>query len=76
MLVTPGGQFAISDSAKLKKWLADLQAGGVEGVGQPRTVFGFTHEQLDQAGKAWRRRLVLPPRDCPQLRQWSKFTPA
>ena len=49
MLVTPGGQFAISDSAKLRKWLADLQSGGVEGIGQPRTAFGFTREQLDQA---------------------------
>ncbi len=48
-LVTPGGQFALSDSAKLKKWVADLQGGGVEGIGQPRTVFGFTREQLDQA---------------------------
>jgi hypothetical protein len=49
ILVTPGGQFAISDSAKLKKWLADLQTGGVEGIGQSRTAFGFTRNQLDQA---------------------------
>lgn len=48
-LITPGGQFTLSDSAKLKKWLADLQAGGVEAVGQPKTVFGFTPKQLDQA---------------------------
>src|SRR5262245_12509945 len=36
MLITPGGQFAVSDSAKLKKWVEDLQSGGAEGVGQPR----------------------------------------
>ena len=57
-LVTTGGQFAFSDSAKLKKWVADLQGGGVEGIGQPRTVFGFTRKQLDEA----RQSLAAPVR--------------
>jgi hypothetical protein len=48
-LVTPAGQFTLSDGAKLKKWLADVQAGG----GQPgtRTVFGLSPKQFDDLNR-------------------------
>ncbi len=44
-LTTPGGQFTLSDSAKLKRWLDDLQAGG----GQPgaTTFLGLLPKQFD-----------------------------
>jgi hypothetical protein len=44
-LVTSAGQFTFSDNAKLKKWLADLQAGG--GLpGERKTVFGLNGKQF------------------------------
>jgi hypothetical protein len=49
-LVTSGGQFGPSDNAKLKKWLADLQAGGAV-PGERKTVFGLTGEQFAAAKK-------------------------
>ncbi len=55
-LVTPGGTFTLADGMKLKKWVTDLQAGGVENVGQPRTSMGFTPTQLTYA----RRELSTP----------------
>jgi hypothetical protein len=44
-LVTSAGQFTLSDSAKLKKWLDDMQAGG----GQPGvpTFLGLSPKQFD-----------------------------
>jgi hypothetical protein len=53
-LVTSAGQFTLSDSAKLKKWLDDVQAGG----GQPgvRTVFGLSSKQFDDV----KRQLSMP----------------
>ncbi len=44
-IVTSGGQFLPSDVGKLKKWLADVQAGG--GVaGERKTVFGLSGDQF------------------------------
>jgi hypothetical protein len=44
-LVTSAGQFTASDSAKLQKWLAELQAGG--GLpGERKSVFGLTGKQF------------------------------
>jgi hypothetical protein len=49
-LITPGGQFLLSDSARLKKWLEQVQSGG----GQPgaKTVFGLSPKQFDEVKRA------------------------
>ena len=44
--VLPGGKFTVNDTARLKKWLADLSTDGAEGVTQPRQVFGLMRSQL------------------------------
>jgi hypothetical protein len=46
VLVTPGGQFAISDTEKLKKWLADVAAHG--GAPVTKTPFDLPPAQFDQ----------------------------
>ncbi len=48
MLHVPGGKFGVRDAGKLKKWIADLGADGVEGVTAPRAAFGLTPSQLEQ----------------------------
>jgi hypothetical protein len=49
-LKTSGGEFTYSDGPKLKKWLDDVEASG--GLPQPKTVFGVTAKQFEDAKKA------------------------
>jgi hypothetical protein len=46
-LITPGGQFMLSDSTKLKSWLDQVAAGGGK-AGAPATPFGLTAKQFDE----------------------------
>ena len=52
-LVTPGGQFMLSDSAKLKQWLGEVQATGGK---LERTVFGLLPKQFEEV----KRQLAAP----------------
>jgi hypothetical protein len=52
-LMTPGGQFTLSDSAKLKQWLGEVQATGGK---LERTVFGLLPKQFDDV----KQRLAAP----------------
>lgn len=48
-LVLPAGQFALSDRAKLAKWLEGMIADGPENLGLSKSVFGLTSRQFEEA---------------------------
>ncbi|HZZ27508.1 MAG TPA: hypothetical protein VFE46_05820 [Pirellulales bacterium] len=50
-LITPGGQFTLSDTAKLKQWLDQVAAGGGKPGGQS-TAFGLSAKQFDDVKQA------------------------
>jgi hypothetical protein len=50
-LVTPGGQFTLSDSAKLKSWLDQVAAGGGK-PGAQAAPFGLSARQFDDVKRA------------------------
>jgi len=76
-LKTSGGQFSYSDVPKLKKWLDDVQASG--GPPQPKTVFGLTTKQFEDAKKVLARPVGIstkgmrPEKIVEQLRANSKL---
>lgn len=45
-LILPGGQFGLSDSPKLAKWLGELGENGAAGVTQAKSAFGLLAKQL------------------------------
>ncbi len=65
ILYLPGGKFTTADSARLKKWLADLADQGTEGVTQPRQAFGMTRSQLEQVDGEMKRPLTFATKDVP-----------
>jgi hypothetical protein len=48
VLRVPGGEFKVTDSAKLGRWLDQIGEGGKEAVTVPRTAFGMTPTQYEQ----------------------------
>jgi hypothetical protein len=52
-LVTPGGQFTLSDGAKLKQWLGEVQATGGK---LERTLYGLLPKQFEEI----KRQLAAP----------------
>ncbi|MCC7087323.1 MAG: hypothetical protein IT427_20165 [Pirellulales bacterium] len=74
-MVTPGGQFAPSDRAKLSKWLSELTSAGPENLGQSKTVFGLYPKQYDQVRSALRPKVgattkgANPPKVLEQIRR-------
>jgi len=48
----PGGKFSQRDAAKLKTYIQNLQADGIEGVTAPRSAFGLTPSQLSELNEA------------------------
>jgi hypothetical protein len=55
VLVLPGGKFKLNDTARLRKWLDDLQDQGAEGVTQPRSAFGLVASQLEEVAADLKR---------------------
>lgn len=45
VLVVPGGKFSVRDTGKLRKWLDNLSDQGVDGVTQPKLMFGLLRAQ-------------------------------
>jgi hypothetical protein len=45
-LIVPGGQFTLSDRAKLSKWLGELGENGAAGVTEKKSAFGLLAKQL------------------------------
>jgi hypothetical protein len=64
-IVTPAGQFALSDRAKLAKWLEEMTTAGPENLGQPKSVFGLTARQFDEVRSALSARVGLSTKGVP-----------
>ncbi len=64
-LYLPGGKFTVNDSARLKKWLADLADQGTEAVTQPRQAFGMTRSQLVEIDGEMKKPLLSATKDAP-----------
>jgi hypothetical protein len=64
-LVTPAGQFALSDRAKLSKWLEGIMADGPENLGQPKSVFGLTARQFEEVRTALSPRVGVATKGVP-----------
>jgi hypothetical protein len=45
-LIVPGGQFTLSDRAKISKWLGELGENGAAGVTEKKSAFGLLAKQL------------------------------
>jgi hypothetical protein len=64
-LVTPAGQFTLSDRAKLSKWLEEMVADGPENLGQPKTIFGLTPRQFEEVRRALSPRVGFATKGVP-----------
>ncbi len=64
-LYLPGGKFTVNDTARLKKWLAELSEGGAEAVTQPRQAFGLTRSQLADVDGDLKKPLLQSTADTP-----------
>ena len=58
VLYLPGGKFKPTDTAGLRKWVANLSDQGAEGVTQPRPAFGLTRRQLEEVNEDLKKPVV------------------
>ncbi len=78
-LITPGGQFALSDREKLAKWLASITSAGPENLGQPTSIFGLTPRQFAEVRTALATRVgfatkgMAPQKAIEQIRNQLKL---
>ena len=62
ILHLPGAKFGARDTARLRKWLQELGDQGIEGVTEPKSAFGLSARQLEQAMSDLRRPVTFKTR--------------
>ena len=67
VLYVPGGQFTLRDVGKLRKWLDNLRADGVEGVTAPKSAFGLTPSRLKRVNGDLSQPVMFSTKELPAV---------
>ncbi len=63
VLYLPGGKFALTDTARLKKWLANLADQGAAGVTEQRAAFGLLARAFQQVNDDLKQPVAFSTKD-------------